>query len=202
MEFESLSKQRHTERNFAPNVKISDQQLQALFQKVILGPSAFNLQHWQFIAIREQTAKNELYEIAYYQPQVKDCSSAVVVCGNLLAFRDTRRIYENESKDIRDKFSAMVKKIYEHDVGLQRDEVMRSASLAAMSLMYAAADKKWASAPLIGFDVDKLATKLCLPESVIPVMLVLLGKPKSGNSNRRGYRRSLEEVLHFETYKS
>jgi len=37
---------------------------------------------------------------------------------------------------------------------------------------------------------------------VIPVMLVLLGKPKPGHTNRRGHRKSLGEILHFETYKS
>ena len=202
MEFEALCKQRYTERYFAPNVDISDRQLQDLFQKVILGPSAFNLQHWQFIVVREQVAKKELSEIAYYQPQVKDCSAVVAVCGNLLAFRDARSMHASDPESIRDKFIDMVEKIYENEAGLQRDEAIRSASLAAMSLMYAAADKNWASAPLIGFDADKLAAKLCLQKTVIPVMLVLLGKPKPGHTNRRGDRKSLSEVLHFETYKS
>ncbi|MGY8845169.1 MAG: nitroreductase family protein, partial [Gammaproteobacteria bacterium] len=134
--------------------------------------------------------------------QVKDCSAVVAVCGNLLAFRDARCMHVNDPDSIRDKFTNMVENIYENEAGLQRDEAIRSASLAAMSLMYAAADKNWASAPLIGFDADKLAAKLCLQKTVIPVMLVLLGKPKPGHTNRRGDRKSLSEVLHFETYKS
>ena len=68
--------------------------------------------------------------------------------------------------------------------------------------MYAAADTNWARAPLIGFDADKLAATLCLQKTVIPVMLVLLGKPMPGHRNRRGHRKSLGEILHFETYKS
>jgi len=107
----------------------------------------------------------------------------------------------NDPESTGDKFTDMVEKIYENEAGLQRDEAIRTASLAAMSLMYAAADTNWASAPLIGFDADKLAARLCLQKTVIPVMLVLLGKPKPGHTNRRGYRKPLSEVLHFETYK-
>ena len=46
-------------------------ELKAIFDKVVLAPSSFNLQHWRFIVVRDQANKEKLCEAAFDQPQVK-----------------------------------------------------------------------------------------------------------------------------------
>ncbi len=77
---------------------------------------------------------------------------------------------------------------------LIRDEAIRSASLAAMTLMYAAKNRGYGTCPIIGFDADEIAKLFRLSPNYIPVMLVALGTQKN-DPRPRDYRRPIEEVV-------
>jgi nitroreductase len=57
-----------------------------------------------------------------------------------------------------------------------RDEAIRNASLAAMTLMLAARAKGLDTCPMIGFDHAKFVEEFNVPNRYIPVMLIALGK--------------------------
>ena len=82
---------------------------------------------------------------------------------------------------------------------LQREEAVRSASMAAMALMFAAKARGWDSGPMIGFDAAKVGALLELDAHTVPVMLVVLGKALGGQQPARLYRRPLAEVVKLET---
>jgi putative NAD(P)H nitroreductase len=92
----------------------------------------------------------------------------------------------------------MIEKIYDGNERLQRDEAIRSASLAAMTLMYAAKNRGWATGPMIGFDQDVASKLLKLTPEYIPVMLLVLGHQKN-EGRPRDYRRPIDEVVKFNT---
>jgi nitroreductase len=198
MEFSDIIQQRRSIKSYDAKKSISDAELKALFDEVVLSPSSFNLQHWTFIAVREPALKKKLREAAWDQPQVEDCSVAIVVCGKLDAYKDAPEIYKDAPKEVQEGLLPMINNFYEGKEQLQRDEAIRSASLAAMTLMYAAKNRGWVTGPMIGFDPAAASKLLNLTNAYIPVMLLVLGYQKKV-PRPRDYRRPVEEIVRLNT---
>jgi len=198
MEFSDIVQQRRSIKSYDAEKSISDVELKALFKEVILSPSSFNLQHWTFIAVKDSEQKKLLKEAAWGQQQVEDCSVAILVCGKLDAYKDAPIIYKNTPKEVQEGMLPMINDFYEGKEQLQRDEAIRSASLAAMTLMYAAKNLGWATGPMIGFDPVATSKLLNLSPNYIPVMLLVLGNQKK-EPRLRDYRRPIEEVVRLNT---
>jgi nitroreductase len=96
-----------------------------------------------------------------------------------------------------DAWVAQANIAHEGNPALQRDEAIRSASLAAMTLMLAAHGKGLVSCPMVGFDADGLAREFGLDLACeVPVMLVTVGYPAAGNGPQKP-RKPLLDVLEF-----
>ena len=199
MDFIELAAARHSVRIYEPGLEIGDADLKQIFDTVVLGPSSFNVQHWKFVVVRNQARKIELRGLAFGQAQVEDAAAVVLVCGCLNAYEDASRIYADADAAAREKYVPMIEGAYKDQPALQREEAVRSGSLAAMSLMYAAKAIGWDSGPMIGFDAAKVGVMLQLDDNTVPVMMIVLGKALSGNQPQRGYRRPVEEVVKLET---
>jgi len=194
MEFSDIVQERRSVKSYDAEKSISDAELKELFGEVILTPSSFNLQHWTFIAVKESEQKKKLKEAAWGQQQVEDCSVAILVCGKLDAYKDAPEIYKNAPKEVQEGLLPMINNFYEGKEQLQRDEAIRSASLAAMTLMYAAKNRGWTTGPMIGFDPVATSKLLQLSSAYIPVMLLVLGYQKNA-PRPRDTRRPIEEVV-------
>ena len=81
---------------------------------------------------------------------------------------------------------------------MARDEAVRSGSLAAMTLMLAAAAKGLASGPMIGFDPDGVRREFKIPERYLPVLLLPVGHAAPGNWPRKP-RLPAGDVLRFDS---
>ena len=86
---------------------------------------------------------------------------------------------------------------HEGNPTLQRDEAFRSASLAAMALMLAAQDQGLVTGPMSGFDPAAVSSAFGLAADELPVMLVTVGYPASGNWRQKP-RKPVSEVLRWE----
>jgi nitroreductase len=198
VEFSDIVQQRRSIKSYDAEKSISDSELKELFKEVTLSPSSFNLQHWTFIAVKDSEQKKLLKEAAWDQQQVEDCSVAILVCGKLNAYKDAPIIYKNTPKEVQEGMLPMINNFYEGKEQLQRDEAIRSASLASMTLMYAAKNLGWATGPMIGFDPVATSKLLNLTQAYIPVMLLVLGYQKKA-PRPRDYRRPIEEVVRLNT---
>ncbi len=198
MEFSETVQQRRSIKSYQPGREISDAELKELMQEVVLSPSSFNLQHWTFIAAKDATLKEKIKDAAWGQEQVKTCSTLLVICGKLNAHEDAPEIYQGTAQGIQDKVLPMIKNFYDGKDQLQRDEAIRSASLAAMALMLAAHNRGWATAPMIGFDPEAVSKLVNLKPNYIPVMLMAVGFKKE-EPRPRDYRRPIEEVVKINT---
>ena len=145
-------------------------------------------------------AKQVLRGMAYGQQQIEDCAAVVLVCGRLDAFEEAAVLYAQAAEEIRDKFVPMIGGVYRGQPALQREEAIRSGALAAMTLMYAARHFGWDSGPMIGFDAAKVSTLTELPATVVPVLMMTLGKALEGAIPARLYRRPVSEIVQFETF--
>ncbi len=200
MNFPELCAARRSIRRYQPGLSITDDDLRQIFQQVQYSPSSFNLQHWHFIVIRDAGRKQVLRGMAYGQQQIEDCAAVVLVCGRLDAFEEAAVLYAQAAEEIRDKFVPMIGGVYRGQPALQREEAIRSGALAAMTLMYAARHFGWDSGPMIGFDAAKVSTLTELPATVVPVLMMTLGKALEGAIPARLYRRPVSEIVQFETF--
>jgi nitroreductase len=196
MEFSQLITERRSVKSYDPEFTISDSELKSLFEEVTWTPSSFNLQHWFFIAVRDRDLKLKIKQAAWDQQHVEDCSVIILICGKLDAHKDADRVFQNAPQAIQEKMPPMINKFYQGNDALLRDEAIRSASLAAMTLMLAAKNRGYGTCPLIGFDPVAATKLLGLNDNTIPVMFLTIGKQKSP-PRPRDYRRPVEEVVRW-----
>lgn len=182
---------------------ISEEVITELVRLATKAPSAFNLQNWKFIAVRSTGAKSRLLPLAYGQRKVAEAAVTFIVCGtlepHLTLAKSLRPSLENGLLDqaTYDGWTSAADSMYRNNPQLQRDEAIRSASLAAMTLMYAATARGLVSGPMIGFDPQGVAEEFGLLETDIPVMLVTVGYPAPGNWPQKP-RRPVSDVLFFD----
>ena len=198
MEFEQLVAQRRSVKRFDPGHSISDAELKSLFEQVVLTPSSFNLQHWRFVVVRGAENKAKLRQAAMDQEQVEQASATLVVIGKLDAHTDAATIYADTPPEVRDDLVPMIEQFYADKPQLQRDEAVRSVSLAAMTLMFAASDMGYATSPMIGFDPQAVGDLIGLDANHIPVLLIAIGK-QVGDLRPRSARLPVNEVVRLET---
>lgn len=195
-----LLRQRVSANHFDPEATLDDATIRTLVDHATQAPSAYNAQNWRFIAVRSQQRKQALMALAYGQPKVADAAVTFIVIGQLAPHRqlqamwqpmiDAGRIPAEAVKGIVDQASDT----YTHDAALQRDEAIRSASLAAMCLMVTAQAMDLASGPMIGFDPDGVSQSFGLSAEEIPVMLVAIGPSAPGNGPRKP-RQPVNDVV-------
>ncbi|AIO43125.1 nitroreductase family protein [Burkholderia cenocepacia] len=201
-DIETLLKSRISTNKYDSARSLTDQQIDELIQLATTAPSAFNLQNWKFVAVRSAVGKAKLLPLAYGQQKVVDAAVTFIVCGTLepqltlpAALKPSveRGILD---QGIYEGWVGAANSMYGDNPAFQRDEAVRSASLAAMTLMIAAEDRGLASGPMIGFDPAAVAAAFGLKSTDVPVMLVTVGYAAPGNWPQKP-RKSTSDVLTF-----
>jgi nitroreductase len=192
--------QRVSSNHFDPAFRIDDATIRELISYASEAPSAYNLQNWRFIAVRSSERKQDLMALAYGQEKVANAAVTFIVCGVLEPHRGLRAAMQgfhedgHIDQDFLEEWIEEAAAAYEDEPGVQRDEAIRSASLAAMNLMIAAQAMGLASGPMIGFDAEAVSVAFNLGPIEIPVMLVAVGRAAPGNWPRKR-RRPVDQVL-------
>jgi len=181
---------------------VDEDTVRALVEDAARAPSSFNIQHWRFVAVRNEKDRERLCEAAYGQQQVRMAPVTFIVLGDLEGIKKLSRI-NREAVELgtlpAGKASAwerLAADIYA-DPGAARDEALRSASLASMMLMLAAEARGLASGALSGFDVDRVCADFEIQPRYVPVMLIAVGYPAETDS-RQQPRLTIDEILNFD----
>ena len=163
------------------------------------APTAYNLQNWRFIAVKTPEAKAELSALAYGQTKVSKAAVTFIVCGVL---PDAQTLPDRlmpfvEAGHMRAEIAASWQegaRAKYADPRESRDEAVRSASLGAAALIYAAEAMGFVSGPVGGFDPQGVTQAFGLADDEVPVMLIPVGRAAPGNWPQKP-RRPLSEVL-------
>ena len=188
---------------FQPNRPLDDHVIQDLVAQATKAPSVYNLQNWRFIAVRSADAKARLQAASFGQQKIMDASVAFIVCGTLAAYTQLATVLHPSveagimGQHIVDDWVAQLSAAHKANPALQRDEAIRSASLAAMTLMLAAQGMGLHSCPMNGFDVAQVSQAFNLDPTELPVIIVTVGYAADGNWPQKP-RRALMEVLSIE----
>lgn len=202
METLELIKQRISTNKFDASRTLSEAEIRELVAYATEAPSAFDIQNWRFIAVTKPEDKQRLKSLAHNQQKVVDAAVTFIVLGDLRGYEKLPQILKPMvdgglmDQAVADRWVKSAASGYGGDEQFARDEAIRSASLAAMTLMIAAQAKGLATGPMIGFDPVGLKREFDIPDRYVPVMLLTVGYPAPGNWPRKP-RLKVDEVLSF-----
>ncbi len=209
MDFTEIAATRRSVHQYSDE-PIDQSTLDAIFKTATLAPSGYNLQPWEFLALRNDETKTALKEVANGQEHVVNADTAVVILGNTDPMAHAETVFDDwlakeyiPNEDVREALLDNVEAMAGMPEAERRIWTTRSSALAAMTLMYAAWEYDVASCPMEGFDAEALVQAFNIPDGYEPVMLVTLGYPgeeASDIENDRKGRRPIADVVHYETF--
>ncbi len=179
--------QRRSIKHFDKNHKLSESEIEKLLSLAILSPTSYNIQNWRFVLVKDSETRKKIRSAAWDQAQVTDSSLLLVICADLKAWKkQPERYWKTAPKEIQDMFVKMIGDFYDGKEQLQRDEAMRSCGIAAQTLMLTAKAMGYDSGAMIGFDPQKVAEIINLPEDHVIGLMVVVGKQVKPASPRGG----------------
>lgn len=168
---------RRSIKQFDPQHSMSEADISRLLSLALLSPTAFNIQHWRFLLVKDRTLREEIRAVSWMQPQITDASLLVVLCADVKAWeKQTERYWQNAPADVRGGVIAAIDDYYQGHETRQRDEAMRSCGIAAQTLMLTAKALGYDSCPMDLADMEAVGKIIGLPEDHVIAMFVAIGK--------------------------
>ena len=195
-------KERRSVKHYDPDHELSDAEIEQLFSLAILSPTSFNMQNWRFVLVKDPAIRTEIKSAAWDQTQVTDASLLLIICADLKSWqKNPAQYWKNAPKDAQDFLVPAMGTFYEGKEQLQRDEAMRSCGIVAQTLMLTAKAMGYDSNPMIGFDPQKVATIINLPEDHVISMMMVIGKSIK-SAMPRGGQLPLSNVIFTDRFPS
>ena len=168
---------RRSIKAYDPKHRMSEAEIERLLSLAILAPTAFNIQNWRFVLVRDPALRGEIRKAAWDQAQVTDASLLIVLCADLKAWEhEPARYWKNTPQPVQDFLVPAIGQYYQGREQVQRDEAMRSCGIVGMTLMLAAKEMGYDSNPMDGFDFDAVAKLIKLPADHVISFMLAIGK--------------------------
>ncbi len=191
---------RRSIKHYDPDHVMPEKDLAELIRLTKLAPSSFNMQNYRLVVVRDPDLREKICAAAWNQAQVKDASVLFIICADLESHLADPDIYWSHApQEVQDILGPMIKGFYEGKGALIRDEAMRSAALAAMTLMLAARELGYDSCPMIGFDPQAVGELIKLPSTHTIGLMLPVGKAAQPAWDR-GDRLPDETVVIHDTF--
>ena len=173
----SAIEQRRSVKHFDPEHNMSEEEKTRILELAALSPTAFNIQHWRFVVVEDEKLRAEIRANAWNQAQVTDSSLFIILCADMKAWeKNPARYWVNTAQEVQDFLVPAIGEYYSGKDQVQRDECMRSCGIAAQTLMLAAKAMGYDSCPMDGFDFEKVAEIIKLPDDHLIAMFVAIGR--------------------------
>ena len=191
---------RRSVKHYEPNHVMPEEDLAELIRLTKLAPSSFNMQNYRILVVRDPEIRKQIRAAAWDQPHVTDASVLFILCADLTAHQENPSTYwAHAPQEVQDILGPMIQPFYEGKDTLIRDEAMRSSALAGMTLMLAAKDMGYDSCPMIGFDGEKVAELINLPQHYALSFMIPVGK-QAQPGWERGDRLPDDRVVAYDKF--
>lgn len=191
------------ERRATPSfdgVPIPDADLKKILEAGLSAPSGYNMQPWRFIVVRADDQKKRLRAASFNQPKVEEASAVIVACGDADGWRNgdldemirlgrEGGMTENYADQARTNIPGYLANhpnltawLYKH------------VMIAFTSMMLMAEVMGYDTAPMEGFEEEKVRDVLKLPLNYRVVALLALGHLR-GDDKFYGGRFSMARTV-------
>ena len=170
--------QRRAVKHFDPDHKMSSEEERKLLEATIQAPTSFNIQHWRFVILRDPELRARIRkELGNDQAQMTDASLLLLFTADMKAWQKSpERYWANAPKEVGELLVNWMGPFHEGREWLQRDEAQRSIGIAMQTMMLVAQEMDYQSCPMIGFDIEKVAELIQLPDDHVMGPMVAIGK--------------------------
>ena len=170
--------QRRAIKQFDPEHQLTNEEENKILEAAIQAPTSFNIQHWRFVIVRDPALRQRIRtEFGNDQAQMTDASLLIVMTADTMAWaKEPDRYWQNAPQEVCDLLVNWMGPFHEGREWLQRDEAQRSIGLAMQTIMLSAKAMGYDSCPMIGFDIDKVAELINLPDDHVMGPMVAIGK--------------------------
>lgn len=94
---------RYATKKFDTNKKLSQDDLDILFEALRLSPSSFGLQPWRFIQVKDPETRKELQTASRGQPQITEASDLIIIATKIAMQESDVEEYIQDMKETRGK---------------------------------------------------------------------------------------------------
>lgn len=171
------AEQRRSIRKYKP-VSVPEADLREIIRLVGLAPSAFNLQPWRFVVVRDPAVREQLQEAAYGQTQVTSAPAVIVMYTDMADFLANvdEVIHPGLPPERQEQTRAQLLGIYGKQAEAEREAFgLTQGNIALGYLLLVAQSLGYATSPMLGFDAEKVKAILGLPAHVKLPAIVPIG---------------------------
>jgi len=170
------------------------------------APSGYNMQPWRFVVVQSPEQKRKLRAASYNQPKVEEASVVIVACGDMDGWRkDLDMMLEmGLASGMPESYAAQARSSVPNYMSSFTPDQMKlwlnkQVMLAFTSMMLMAECLGYDTAPMEGFEQDKVHEVLRLPLSYWVVATLAVGHLK-GADKFDGGRFPLNHTVFGEEY--
>jgi len=206
-------KDRRATPSFLPD-PVPENDLKKILEAGLSAPSAYNLQPWRFVVVREVEQRARLRQAAMKQLKVEEAPVVIVACADLEGWRngdldEIIRLAQQHGYGDEVRYASMRKNIASFfgsipgaAGGLAPDFAVwanRQTMIAFTTMMWMAEVLGYDTAPMEGFYEDQVKATLGIPAHVRVVALLAIGHRK-GEDKRFAGRFAMQRTVFAEKW--
>ena len=197
------------ERRSTPSfdgVPLPPEDLRTILEAGLSAPSGYNMQPWRFVVVQAEEGKRRLRAACYNQAKVEEASAVIVACGDMDGWRkDLPDVLDMGRKaGMPESYAAQAQVSVSSYLSSFTPEQMKiwlnkQVTIAYTHMMLTAECLGYDTAPMEGFEQEKVHEALRLPLSYWVVALLAVGHLR-GTDKFNGGRFSLTHSVYGEEY--
>jgi nitroreductase len=188
--FSEAIRDRRATPSFLPD-PVPEADLKKILLAGLSAPSAYNLQPWRFVVVRDPEQRRRLRVAAMNQPKVEEAPVVVVACADLDAWKagdldEVIRIAQAHGHGDEARYASMRKNVTKFFTAKPGSSgavapdfavwANRHTMIAFTTMMWMAEVLGYDTAPMEGFDEEQLKSVLGIPAQVRVVALLAIGR--------------------------
>lgn len=187
-------------KQYDPEYKMTETEILSILDAANQAPSAWNLQHWKFVVVHSDSAKEKLLPLAYNQSQVKESSATIIILADKEANKNIDVVFNPEieagtmTENIKQTIAGQVNNVYQYESYALEAAIMNS-SFPAMQIMNFATLKDLGTCAIGGFNRSAVQEAFEIEARYIPALIITIGKTLV--EPRTSSRRPIESITTF-----
>jgi nitroreductase len=180
--------------------------LRQILEAGLSAPSGYNMQPWRFIVVQSPEQKRRLRAASYNQAKVEEASAVIVACGDADGWRKDVDLMLQQGREggMPESYAAQARSSISNFLsGFSTDEMHawlnKHVMIAFTHMMLMAEVMGYDTAPMEGFEQDKVHEVLRLPMSYWVVALLAIGHSK-GQDKYNGGRFEMSHTVFSEEF--
>jgi len=185
---------------------IPAEDLRQILDAGLHAPSGYNMQPWRFIVVQSPEQKRRLRAASYNQAKVEEASAVIVACGDVDGWRKDLDLMLQQGREggMPESYAAQARTSVSNFLSGFTTEEMgaclnKHVMIATTHMMLMAEVMGYDTAPMEGFEQDKVHEVLRLPMSYWVVALLGIGHMK-GQDKYNGGRFEMGHTVFAEEF--